>query len=67
MNLLLVAIDNGGDRFICAGPVLSHYEFEVTGEPRRISDAEWRGGGAFRSPDILNGRFPVDVPASRIE
>ena len=42
VNLLMMAVDNGNDRFICAGPVLSHYEFEVTGSPRRLSDSEWQ-------------------------
>src|SRR6185436_18999307 len=48
VNLLMLAVDNGPDRFVCAGPVLSHYEFEVTGNPRRLSDEEWQyvtGGG----------------------
>ena len=59
VNLLMMAVDNGHARFICAGPVLSHYEFEVVGEPRRFSDEEWRAA--------LNNDLPVDVPASRIE
>ena len=40
-NLMFVAVENGGAPFVCAGPVLSHYEFEVLGEPRRLSDQEW--------------------------
>jgi len=40
MNLLIIAVDNGLDRMICAGPVLSHYEFEVLGV-NRLSDADW--------------------------
>jgi hypothetical protein len=59
VNLLMMAVENGPDRFVCAGPVLSHYEFEVLGEPRRISDEEWRG--------ILQNSFPSDVEASRLE
>jgi hypothetical protein len=59
VNLLMMAVDDGTDRFVCAGPVLSHYEFEVIGAPRRLSDLEWQ--------PILNGSFPPDVPASRIE
>ncbi len=43
VNLLLIAVDNGPDRFICAGPVLSHYEFETIGQPRRMADDEWEG------------------------
>ncbi|MCI0536623.1 MAG: DUF3160 domain-containing protein [Verrucomicrobiales bacterium] len=69
VNLLMLAVDHGGDRFICAGPVLSHYEFEVTGDPRRISDEEWRGAGEKGNgpPGILQGQFPGDAPVSRIE
>jgi hypothetical protein len=40
-NMMLVAIDNGPDRMIYAGPVLSHYEFEIVGEPYRMTDFEW--------------------------
>jgi hypothetical protein len=38
--LLMMAVDNGNDKMIFAGPVLSHYEFE---EPinNRLSDSEW--------------------------
>ena len=62
VNLLMLAVDSGADRFICAGPVLSHYEFEVTGAPRRISDQEW--AGRFLGDLSL---FPPDVPANRFE
>jgi hypothetical protein len=41
VDLLLIAIDNGKDRMVFAGPVLSHYEFEMTGIERK-SDSEWR-------------------------
>jgi hypothetical protein len=59
VNLLLIAVDNGADRFICAGPVLSHYEIEVIGAPRRLTDDEWDG--------ILDGNFPSDVAPSQVE
>jgi hypothetical protein len=59
VNMLMIAVDNGPDRFVCAGPVLSHYELEVIGNPRRLSDEEWRG--------VLQNNFPIDVPAGRIE
>jgi hypothetical protein len=59
VNLLMIAVDNGTDHFVCAGPVLSHYEFEVIGAPRRISDEEWR--------DIRWGNFPDDVHPSSVE
>jgi len=68
VNLLMLAVDKGNDRFICAGPVLSHYEFEVIGDPRRISDQEWGGSvEGFGGSGILDGNYPPDVPASRIE
>jgi hypothetical protein len=50
VNLLLVAIDNGKDRMIYAGPVLSHYEFEMAGVQRK-SDSEWQR-------DLQAGRVP---------
>jgi hypothetical protein len=40
VDLLLIAIDNGKDRMVFAGPVLSHYEFEMTGVVRK-ADSEW--------------------------
>ena len=69
VNLLMLAVDNGADRFVCAGPVLSHYELEVIGAPRRLSDEEWRGRGVSGNDPraILNNNYPSDVPASRIE
>jgi len=60
VNLMMIAVDNGADRFVCAGPVLSHYEFEVLGAPRRLSDEEWRN---IR----FNNSFPPDVPAAGVE
>ena len=42
VNLLLIAVDNGPDRMVYAGPVLSHYEFEVPGV-NRMNDADWKG------------------------
>jgi hypothetical protein len=59
VNLLMIAVDNGPDRFVCAGPVLSHYEFEVIGAPRRISDDEWQS--------IRRGSFPDDISPSGVE
>ena len=41
VDLLLIAIDNGKDRMVYAGPVLSHYEFEMPGVTRK-SDSEWK-------------------------
>jgi len=41
VDLLLLAVDSGKDRMVFAGPVLSHYEFEVGGVARK-ADSEWK-------------------------
>jgi hypothetical protein len=41
IDLLVIAVDNGKDRMVYAGPVLSHYEFEMPASTRK-SDREWR-------------------------
>jgi hypothetical protein len=41
IEFLLLAVDNGKDRMVYAGPVLSHYEFELPGVARQ-NDSEWR-------------------------
>ena len=64
VNLLMLAVNSGADRFICAGPVLSHNEFEITGDPVRISDQEWAGSG-WRG--IVKHVFPPGLPATRFE
>jgi hypothetical protein len=46
VHLLMIAIESGEDRMVFAGPVLSHYEFAVDGI-MRLSDNEWRWGGAW--------------------
>ena len=48
VNLLLMAIDNGPDRMVYAGPVLSHYEFELTGFDR-MTDQQWKA-------NVLDGK-----------
>ncbi len=50
VDLMLIAIDNGKDRMVYAGPVLSHYEFEMTGTVRK-ADSEWR-------KDLSAGKLP---------
>jgi hypothetical protein len=50
VDLLLIAIDNGKDRMVFAGPVLSHYEFEMTGIVRK-ADSAWRA-------DLTAGKLP---------
>jgi hypothetical protein len=66
VNLLMLAVESGADRFVCARPMLSHYEVEVTGDPRRISDTEWRGRGG-RGGGILDKVFPADLSSRRVE
>ena len=42
VHLLMAAVDCGpGDLAVYAGPVLSHYEFEM-GPTTRMTDAEWK-------------------------
>lgn len=50
IDLMVIAIDNGKDRVVYAGPVLSHYEFEVPGVARK-SDKEWKG-------ELLDAKVP---------
>jgi hypothetical protein len=50
VDLMLVAIDSGKDRMVYAGPVFSHYEFEMPGVSRK-SDSEWR-------KDLKEGKAP---------
>jgi hypothetical protein len=43
VDLLMISIDNGPDRMVYAGPVLSHFEFRIPGPVlKRLSDSEWR-------------------------
>jgi hypothetical protein len=50
VDLILIAIENGKDRMMYAGPVLSHYEFEMPGVARK-ADSGWRS-------DLAAGRLP---------
>jgi len=50
IDLLLVAIDSGKDKMVFAGPVLSHYEFEMPGVTRK-SDSEWK-------KQLIGGKTP---------
>jgi hypothetical protein len=50
VDLLIVAIANGKDRMVYAGPVMSHFEFEMPGVTRK-SDSEWR-------KDLKAGKTP---------
>jgi hypothetical protein len=50
VDLLVIAVDNGKDRMVYAGPVASHYEFEMP-QVTRKSDREWR-------QDLRTGKRP---------
>jgi hypothetical protein len=67
VHLLMIAVDNGPDRMVYAGPVLSHYEFEMPGTTR-MTDEQWkarlRAGLKPPSPDwtrsyLVPGPFTV--------
>jgi hypothetical protein len=68
VHLLMIAIDNGPDRMVYAGPVLSHYEFEVPGTSR-MSDADWKAKLQLQqeppSPDWTQSYLvpgPITIP-----
>ncbi len=43
VDLLLIAVDNGPDRAVYAGPVMSHYEFLAPGpQMKRWTDEGWK-------------------------
>jgi hypothetical protein len=50
IDFLQIAVDSGKDRMVYAGPVLSHYEFEMA-EVNRKTDSEWR-------KDLKEGKRP---------
>ncbi len=50
VDLLVVAVDNGTDRVVYAGPTLSHYEFEMPNATRK-TDKEWKA-------DMLDAKAP---------
>lgn len=58
VDLLLIAIDNGKDRMVYAGPVFSHFEFETPNAVRR-TNGEWheemRSGKHAPRPEWTRG------------
>lgn len=48
VDLLMIAVDNGSDKMVYAGPVLSHYEFEMP-QVQRKSDSEWQQDVRYRN------------------
>jgi hypothetical protein len=62
VHLLMMAVDCGpGDRAVYAGPVLSHYEFEL-GPNTRLTDSEWRGRISITPPPAWTRSFLVPSP-----
>jgi hypothetical protein len=58
VDLLLIAIDNGKDRMVYAGPVFSHYEFETPNAVRRTNGQwheEMRSGKHAPRPEWTRG------------
>ena len=51
VDLLVIAIEDGGEQVAFAGPTLSHYEFEMPGITRK-SDSEWKS-------ELAAGHFPA--------
>lgn len=51
VQMMFIAVDNGpGDLAVYAGPVLSHYEFEM-GPTTRLTDSRWK-------TNVLNNALP---------
>jgi hypothetical protein len=65
VDLLVLAVDSGSDHMIYAGPVLSHYEFEMAGVSRK-SDREWREDlNGHKAPPRPNWTNSYLVPADK--
>ena len=62
VDLLLIAIDNGKDRMVYAGPVLSHYEFEMTGDRSQVGFR--MAQGPPRRPSCRRGRSGRRIPGA---
>lgn len=50
VDLIVIAINNGQDHVVYAGPTFSHYEFEMPGAARK-TDREWK-------TDLLDAKHP---------
>ncbi len=52
VDLLVIAVDNGPDKMVYAGPTLSHYEFILPGPNlKRLTDEEWKASAWPARPD----------------
>lgn len=54
VNLLMIAVDNGPDRMVFVGPVLSHYEFTKP-HGTRLTDEQWKAS-------VKAGTLPAPPP-----
>lgn len=65
VDLMLIAVDNGKDRTLYAGPVFSHYEFE-TPNAVRLTNGDWqerlRKGEQPKRPEWSRGYVVTGVP-----
>jgi hypothetical protein len=66
-NLLLIAVNNGTNRCVYAGPVLSHYEIPVLGT-QRLSDEDWktRLGAAGLADFTYSFQYPFTGDSSGV-
>lgn len=59
VDLLMIAVDNGPDRMVYAGPMLSHYEFILPGPNLvRLTDGDW----AVRLAGLSGEKMPPERP-----
>jgi hypothetical protein len=54
VNMAFIAVEFEGQPVMFAGPVLSHFEFELIGPPRRLSDSLWEAA--------ISGGEPIEEP-----
>jgi hypothetical protein len=66
MGLMVIAIDNNGDKAVYAGPVYNYYGFEVDGY-NRLTDDQWRAQLALKKnpakPLFTRDYWVLDKPA----
>lgn len=64
VNLMMIAVDNGPDRMVFAGPVFSHYEFTVP-DGTRLTDEAWKqsvDAGATPAPPPWTRSYLIRNP-----
>lgn len=64
VNLLMIAVDNGPDRMVFVGPVLSHYEFTKP-YGTRLTDEQWKASvkaGTLPAPPPWTESYLVPKP-----